>query len=128
MVTLSCGSYGNVIRLLPPLVIDDALLADGLEVLAGAVEDVLCPAPDPVRLTVPQGCGWGNAALTEASPASRHWISWSASRTRSRTRCPVASLAEATAASWTSAAARITSTAWVATSAGTVPADSTRST
>jgi 4-aminobutyrate aminotransferase/(S)-3-amino-2-methylpropionate transaminase len=37
VVTLSCGSWGNVIRLLPPLVIDDALLADGLAVLADAV-------------------------------------------------------------------------------------------
>ena len=37
VVTLSCGSYGNVIRLLPPLVIDDGLLADGLDVLADAV-------------------------------------------------------------------------------------------
>ncbi len=37
VVTLSCGSYGNVIRLLPPLVIDDGLLADGIDVLADAV-------------------------------------------------------------------------------------------
>jgi 4-aminobutyrate aminotransferase / (S)-3-amino-2-methylpropionate transaminase / 5-aminovalerate transaminase len=43
-VVLSCGSYGNVIRLLPPLVIEDALLADGLDVLAGAVTDVLSDA------------------------------------------------------------------------------------
>ena len=41
MVVLSCGSYGNVIRLLPPLVIEESLLADGLEVLAGAVDEVL---------------------------------------------------------------------------------------
>ena len=41
MIVLTCGSYGNVIRLLPPLVIEDALLADGLEVLAGAVDQVL---------------------------------------------------------------------------------------
>jgi 4-aminobutyrate aminotransferase/(S)-3-amino-2-methylpropionate transaminase len=41
VVTLSCGSFGNVIRLLPPLVIEDALLADGLDVLAGAVEGEL---------------------------------------------------------------------------------------
>lgn len=37
VVTLSCGSFGNVVRLLPPLVIGDALLADGLSVLAEAV-------------------------------------------------------------------------------------------
>ena len=37
VITLSCGSYGNVLRLLPPLVIDDALLDDGLGVLADAI-------------------------------------------------------------------------------------------
>ena len=37
VVTLSCGSYGNVIRLLPPLVIGPDLLDDGLGVLADAV-------------------------------------------------------------------------------------------
>jgi 4-aminobutyrate aminotransferase/(S)-3-amino-2-methylpropionate transaminase len=41
VVVLTCGSFGNVIRLLPPLVIDDDLLADGLEVLTGAVRRVL---------------------------------------------------------------------------------------
>ena len=41
VVVLSCGSFGNVIRLLPPLVIEESLLADGLEVLAGAVDEVL---------------------------------------------------------------------------------------
>jgi 4-aminobutyrate aminotransferase/(S)-3-amino-2-methylpropionate transaminase len=43
VVVLTCGSFGNVIRLLPPLVIDGALLDDGLEVLAGAVDQVLSP-------------------------------------------------------------------------------------
>ena len=33
-----------MIRLLPPLVIDEALLADGLDVLSGAVTDVLAGA------------------------------------------------------------------------------------
>jgi 4-aminobutyrate aminotransferase/(S)-3-amino-2-methylpropionate transaminase len=33
----SCGTYGNVVRLLPPLVITDAQLADGLDVLGAAV-------------------------------------------------------------------------------------------
>jgi 4-aminobutyrate aminotransferase/(S)-3-amino-2-methylpropionate transaminase len=41
VIVLTCGSYGNVIRLLPPLVIDEALLADGLAVLASAVDQVL---------------------------------------------------------------------------------------
>jgi len=37
VVALACGTYGNVIRLLPPLVITDEQLADGLSVLAAAV-------------------------------------------------------------------------------------------
>ncbi len=41
VIVLTCGSYGNVIRLLPPLVIEEALLADGLGVLAGVVDQVL---------------------------------------------------------------------------------------
>jgi 4-aminobutyrate aminotransferase/(S)-3-amino-2-methylpropionate transaminase len=44
VVVLSCGSYGNVVRLLPPLVIEESLLADGLDVLAAAVTDVLSDA------------------------------------------------------------------------------------
>lgn len=41
VVVLTCGTWGNVIRLLPPLVIDDALLADGLDVLSEAVASTL---------------------------------------------------------------------------------------
>jgi len=37
VVALSCGTYGNVIRLLPPLVITDEQLADGFDVMAAAV-------------------------------------------------------------------------------------------
>ncbi|MET8763037.1 4-aminobutyrate--2-oxoglutarate transaminase [Lentzea sp. NPDC004782] len=37
VVVLTCGTYGNVIRLLPPLVIPDDLLAEGLDVLEGAL-------------------------------------------------------------------------------------------
>ena len=37
VILLTCGTYGNVIRLLPPLVIPDELLVDGLDVLADAV-------------------------------------------------------------------------------------------
>jgi 4-aminobutyrate aminotransferase/(S)-3-amino-2-methylpropionate transaminase len=37
VVVLTCGTYGNVVRLLPPLVIPDHLLAEGLDVLAGAI-------------------------------------------------------------------------------------------
>jgi 4-aminobutyrate aminotransferase/(S)-3-amino-2-methylpropionate transaminase len=39
VVTLTCGTYSNVLRLLPPLVIGEDLLRDGLSVLAGAVAD-----------------------------------------------------------------------------------------
>ena len=37
VLTLTCGTFGNVLRLLPPLVIDDALLGEALDVLADAV-------------------------------------------------------------------------------------------
>ena len=37
VIVLACGTFGNVIRLLPPLVITDEQLADGLDVLGAAV-------------------------------------------------------------------------------------------
>ncbi|TAJ50327.1 MAG: 4-aminobutyrate--2-oxoglutarate transaminase [Herbiconiux sp.] len=37
LVLLTCGTYGNVIRFLPPLTIGDALIADGLDVLRDAL-------------------------------------------------------------------------------------------
>ncbi|MDO5752566.1 4-aminobutyrate--2-oxoglutarate transaminase [Arthrobacter sp.] len=37
VIILTCGTYGNVIRLLPPLVISEELLADGLDVLCEAI-------------------------------------------------------------------------------------------
>jgi len=40
VVALTCGTYGNVIRLLPPLIISDDQLADGLSVLGAAVRSV----------------------------------------------------------------------------------------
>nr|WP_240759346.1 4-aminobutyrate--2-oxoglutarate transaminase [Phytoactinopolyspora endophytica] len=44
VVVLVCGTYGNVIRMLPPLVIDDALLLDALSVLESSVrEHVVTP-------------------------------------------------------------------------------------
>lgn len=39
VLALTCGTYGNVIRLLPPLVIGDDLLRDGLGVLVDAVKE-----------------------------------------------------------------------------------------
>jgi 4-aminobutyrate aminotransferase/(S)-3-amino-2-methylpropionate transaminase len=41
LVILSCGVYGNVIRLLAPLTISDALLAEGLDVLEASLADVI---------------------------------------------------------------------------------------
>jgi 4-aminobutyrate aminotransferase/(S)-3-amino-2-methylpropionate transaminase len=35
-VTLTCGTFGNVLRLLPPLSISDELLAEGLDILEDA--------------------------------------------------------------------------------------------
>ena len=40
VIVLTAGTYGNVVRLLPPLTIDEALLRDGLEVLEEAVTAV----------------------------------------------------------------------------------------
>lgn len=37
VVILTCGTYGNVVRLLPPLVIGDELLDDALDVLEAAI-------------------------------------------------------------------------------------------
>jgi len=36
LVTLTCGTYGNVLRLLPPLVMPEHLVVDGLDVMAEA--------------------------------------------------------------------------------------------
>ncbi len=41
VVVLTCGTWGNVIRLLPPLTIDEVVLAGGLAVLEGAARSVL---------------------------------------------------------------------------------------
>ncbi len=48
VLTLTCGTHGNVIRLLPPLVIEEELLRDGLEVLRGAVLEAQATARTPV--------------------------------------------------------------------------------
>jgi 4-aminobutyrate aminotransferase/(S)-3-amino-2-methylpropionate transaminase len=37
LITLTCGTFGNVIRFLPPLVIGDDLLNEGLDILEGAL-------------------------------------------------------------------------------------------
>ena len=37
VVTLACGTYGNVLRFLPPLTISDGLLEEALDVVEAAV-------------------------------------------------------------------------------------------
>ena len=37
VVLLTCGTYGNVVRFLPPLAISDELLTEGLSVVADAL-------------------------------------------------------------------------------------------
>ena len=39
VVVLTCGTYGNVLRLLPPLAISDALLTEALDVLADVLAE-----------------------------------------------------------------------------------------
>ena len=38
VILLPCGTYGNVIRFLPPLSIGDELLREGLQVVADALK------------------------------------------------------------------------------------------
>ncbi|MFM8597480.1 MAG: 4-aminobutyrate--2-oxoglutarate transaminase [Mycobacterium sp.] len=45
VLVLSCGTFGNVLRLLPPLTISDALLTEGLEVLESILADIPVAAP-----------------------------------------------------------------------------------
>lgn len=40
VLTLVCGTFGNVIRMLPPLVIGEELLVEGLDILATAVREL----------------------------------------------------------------------------------------
>jgi 4-aminobutyrate aminotransferase/(S)-3-amino-2-methylpropionate transaminase len=41
LVTLTCGTFGNVIRFLPPLVIGEDLLDEGLSILEGAFSEAV---------------------------------------------------------------------------------------
>ena len=41
VIVITAGTYGNVVRLLPPINIDEALLADGLDVLEASVAAAL---------------------------------------------------------------------------------------
>ncbi len=40
VIVLSCGTFGNVLRFLPPLTISDELLIEGLDILAGILADL----------------------------------------------------------------------------------------
>jgi 4-aminobutyrate aminotransferase / (S)-3-amino-2-methylpropionate transaminase / 5-aminovalerate transaminase len=40
VVVLTCGMFGNIIRLLPPLTISDELLTEGLDILSGLLADL----------------------------------------------------------------------------------------
>ncbi len=40
VIVLTCGMFGNIIRLLPPLTISDELLTEGVDVLAGILGDL----------------------------------------------------------------------------------------
>ncbi|MEO3757617.1 4-aminobutyrate--2-oxoglutarate transaminase [Mycobacterium sp. B14F4] len=40
VIVLSCGTYGNVLRFLPPLAIGDDLLVEGLDVLASVLKNL----------------------------------------------------------------------------------------
>lgn len=37
VIVLTCGTYGNIIRLLPPLSIPDHLLIEGLDIMLAAL-------------------------------------------------------------------------------------------
>ena len=39
VIVLTCGTYGNVLRFLPPLSISDELLNEGLDVVAAAFSE-----------------------------------------------------------------------------------------
>ena len=40
VIVLTCGTFGNIIRLLPPLTISDELLTEGLDILSGILADL----------------------------------------------------------------------------------------
>ncbi|WP_309619704.1 aminotransferase class III-fold pyridoxal phosphate-dependent enzyme, partial [Salinibacterium sp.] len=52
VLVLVCGTFGNVIRLLPPLVIGVELLEDGLGVLTAAIEQQAAEASRPLQNVV----------------------------------------------------------------------------
>jgi len=49
-VILSCGIYGNVIRLLAPLTASDEIVREGLKILIAALREL---AAKPMKIAVP---------------------------------------------------------------------------
>jgi 4-aminobutyrate aminotransferase/(S)-3-amino-2-methylpropionate transaminase len=47
VVTLTCGTYGNVLRLLPPLVMSESLLDEALDILVDAIEQLPGTSQEP---------------------------------------------------------------------------------
>jgi 4-aminobutyrate aminotransferase/(S)-3-amino-2-methylpropionate transaminase len=45
LIVLSCGLYGNVIRVLVPLTASDAIVGEGLDILEGSLAEVLAGEP-----------------------------------------------------------------------------------
>jgi len=45
LITITAGTYGNVLRILVPLVVTDAQFEEGLDVLEGALANVSEAAP-----------------------------------------------------------------------------------
>ena len=50
LVTLTCGTFGNVFRFLPPLSSPDHLLEEGLDIIEDAFAAILA---DPPMVTLP---------------------------------------------------------------------------
>ena len=51
LLTLTCGTYGNVFRFLPPLAIGDDLLAEGLDIFE-ATRSMIWPGEAAVAVSV----------------------------------------------------------------------------
>jgi len=55
LILLSCGIYGNVVRILVPVTAEDAVVDEGLAILAQAAGEVLVDAGATVRMRRPAG-------------------------------------------------------------------------
>ena len=102
---LTCGTYGNVLRFLPPLVMPDHLLDEGLDILETAFADAGHEeAPSTVIETparegdgdVPQRHGSENGSLVRCEPPLTLRGGWSFPR------CFVSDWASAPVRSWSS--------------------------